>query len=149
MELIAERRHLVPDPKKTKPLEDFWDANKIPEEASSETSSSRPDSLHENRDEHPEGDEVSPSIKGRKRHRAISSASALGSPGQGLSPHHPALSLPTLLDTFGPLVYPLYKAALLRKRILMVTQAPVELSCNFGRALLISLDPPCTNISSL
>ena len=61
----------------------------------------------------------------------------LGSPGQGLSPHHPALSLPRLLDTFGPLVYPLYKAALLRKRILMVTQAPVELSCNFGAIFFV------------
>lgn len=50
-----------------------------------------------------------------------------------MSPHHPALSLPIFLDTFGPLIFPLYKAALLRKRILLVGQAPVELACNFGR----------------
>ncbi|MCJ1476194.1 hypothetical protein MMC13_004859 [Lambiella insularis] len=122
--------HLVLDPKKTKPLEDFWEANKIAEETLSEISSSRPESSNENRDEHPES-EASPSVKGRTRNRALSSASALASPGQALSPHHPALSLPALLDTFGPLVYPLYKAALLRKRILMITQAPVELACNF------------------
>ena len=69
------------------------------------------------------------------RKRAVTSASALAPPGQSLDPYHPALSLPSFLDTFGPLVYPLYKAALLRKRILLVGQAPVEQACNFGRQL--------------
>ena len=49
-----------------------------------------------------------------------------------LSSYHPALSLSSLLDAFGPLIYPVYKAALLRKRILVLTEAPVELPCNFG-----------------
>ena len=49
----------------------------------------------------------------------------------GLSSHHPALALPTSIFTFGPLLFPLYKAALLRKRILLMHQAPVELACNF------------------
>ena len=70
------------------------------------------------------------------RDRAVSTGSALALPGQSLSNHHPALSLPTLLDTFGPLIFPLYKAALLRKRILLVGQAPVELSCDFGESNL-------------
>ena len=69
------------------------------------------------------------------RKRAVTSASALAPPGQSLDPYHPALSLPSFLDTFGPLVFPLYKAALLRKRILLVGQAPVEQACNFGRQL--------------
>ena len=68
----------------------------------------------------------------RTRNRAMSTASALAPPGQSLSPHHPALSLPAFLDTFGPLVFPIYKAALLRKRLLIVGHASVELSCNFG-----------------
>jgi hypothetical protein len=71
-------------------------------------------------------------VQRKQRMRGISNVSASGFPGFGLSGHHPALSLPSLLNTFGPLVYPLYKAALLRKRILIMNQAPVELACNFG-----------------
>ena len=67
------------------------------------------------------------------RKRAVTSASTLAPPGQSLDPYHPALSLPSFLNTFGPLVFPVYKAALLRKRILLVGQAPVEQACNFGR----------------
>ncbi|MCJ1392299.1 hypothetical protein MMC18_005166 [Xylographa bjoerkii] len=119
--------HLVLDPTKTKPLEDYWEANRLSEEVFTEISGSRPNSSQKSEHDRPQR-KASPSTKGSGRNRAISNASALGSPGQGLSLHHPALSLPSLLDTFGPLVYPLYKAALLRKRILMVTQAPVELS---------------------
>ena len=69
-----------------------------------------------------------------------SNASGYGMPSLGLSPSHPALSLPTLIDTFGPLIYPLYKAALLRKRTLIVHEAPVEQACNFG-TLLASPNP--------
>jgi DENN domain-containing protein 11 len=68
-----------------------------------------------------------PGQKARKK-----STSSHGTFKTALSPYHPAISLPTLIDTFGPLIYPLYKAALLRKRILLVTEAPVELACNFG-----------------
>ena len=46
------------------------------------------------------------------------------------------------LDTFGPLIFPLYKTALLRKRILLVAQAPVELACNFGQLALPKLTSP-------
>ena len=69
------------------------------------------------------------------RKRAVTSASALAPPGQSLDPYHPALSLPSFLDAFGPLIFPVYKAALLRKRILLVGQAPVEQTCNFGMQL--------------
>ncbi|MCJ1285234.1 hypothetical protein MMC26_004574 [Xylographa opegraphella] len=122
--------HLVLDPRKTKPLEDYWEANRLSDEPPTDVSGSRPGSSQQS--EHDRAKRpASPSSKGSGRNRAVSSASMLGSPGHGLSPHHPALSLPRLLDTFGPLVYPLYKAALMRKRILMITQAPVELSCDF------------------
>ena len=46
--------------------------------------------------------------------------------------NHPASSLPIFLNIFGPLVFPLYRAALLRKRILFVGDAPVEEACHFG-----------------
>ncbi|KAF3926972.1 hypothetical protein ABW20_dc0108441 [Dactylellina cionopaga] len=65
------------------------------------------------------------------RHRSISDATALLLPGQSLSPHHPALSLPDYVLTFGPLIFPLHRAALMRKRILIVADAPVEKACNF------------------
>ena len=69
---------------------------------------------------------------GYRRPRGISDATALMSSEQTLSPHHPAISLPKLINDFGPLVFPLYRAALLRKRILMVGEPPVEHNCNFG-----------------
>jgi hypothetical protein len=53
-------------------------------------------------------------------------------PGQTLSPHHPAWSLPHLLEAFGPLIFPIHRAALLRKRILITAHAPVQEPCNFG-----------------
>lgn len=59
---------------------------------------------------------------------------ALTQSGNRLSPHHPAWSLNNLLDTFGPLIFPIYRAALLRKRILISTHTPVNEACNFGMA---------------
>lgn len=47
-----------------------------------------------------------------------------------LTPHHPAIKLTDMMDLFGPLIFPLYRAALLRKRILFLSEAPVELACN-------------------
>ena len=123
-------RTLVQDPAKTQILEDFWLVQKLPSEESSPNgvAESPSDRQGKRRQSH-----ASPSSRTHTRNRAASTASAFGQPGQPLSPHHPALSLPLFLDTFGPLVFPLYKAALLRKRILLVSQAPVELACNFGK----------------
>lgn len=127
---LKYNRQLVLDPAKTRCLEDFWDSNQVIEDERLTTpkcgsiSSPKQDGR------------MSPEITINKRGRAISSASALGPPGQGLSAHHPALSLSEFVDTFGPLVFLLYKAALLRKRILLVTHAPVELTCNFGRIFI-------------
>ena len=124
-------RELLNDPSQTIVLEEFWNQNKPAEDQSVATTDSRSSSSHENRGLQRES--RSPT-KPQGRKRAISSASAFTPLGQKLSPYHPAKSLPELLDTFGPLIYPLYKAALLRKRILMVTQAPVESYCNFGES---------------
>jgi hypothetical protein len=121
---------LARDPSQTQPLEEFW-----------ATHQSKP---HDHSSD-PESQVNSPSIdkvkrkdenhrvngQSRPRDRVMSTASAMPS-GPALSPYHPARSLPDFLDTFGPLIFPIYKAALLRKRILLVGQAPVELTCNFG-----------------
>lgn len=67
------------------------------------------------------------------RSRSASEGAALVPPGHGLTPFHPAWSLLKLLDTFGPLIFPIYRAALLRKRLLISTHAPVHETCNFGK----------------
>ena len=126
---MSPDRTLAQDPAKSQILEDFWLAHKLPGEEVSqqETAESPSDGQAKRRQS-----QASPNGITRTRSRAVSTASALATPGQSLSSHHPALSLPVFLDTFGPLVFPVYKAALLRKRILLVGQAPVELACNFG-----------------
>ncbi|KAI4141868.1 MAG: hypothetical protein LQ341_003400, partial [Variospora aurantia] len=122
--------NLVQDPSNTDPLEDYWQEHQYHEDDEASRPSSQegsPTAMREKR----RRSKSSPSGQPRTRHRAVSSASALAPPGQTLSVHHPALSLSMFLDTFGPLLFPLYKAALLRKRILLVGQAPVEVACNF------------------
>ncbi len=72
-------------------------------------------------------------VRGHRRKRSASDGAALVPPGHRLSPYHPAWSLTKLLDTFGPLIFPIHRAALLRKRILISTHTPVHEVCNFGR----------------
>ena len=124
-------RTLVQDPAKTQPLKDFWLAHKLPTEEDSQKEAAESPS-----DGQAKRNEGQASAGGRTctRNRAVSTGSALAPLGQALSSHHPALSLPAMLDSFGPLIFPLYKAALLRKRILLVAPAPVELACNFGNS---------------
>ncbi|KAL8839005.1 MAG: hypothetical protein Q9170_001936 [Blastenia crenularia] len=123
-------REMVKDPSKTSPLEDYWHEYECRDDEDAvrpPSGDGSPSVMREKR----RRAKASPNGQPRTRNRAVSSASALAPPGQTLSTHHPALSLSTFLDTFGPLVFPLYRAALLRKRILLVGHAPVELTCNF------------------
>lgn len=78
----------------------------------------------------------SPKADGHARNRSASEGAALLPPGHRLSPFHPAWSLNKLLDTFGPLIFPIQRAALLRKRILISTHAPVHEACNFGTCVI-------------
>lgn len=82
-----------------------------------------------------------PSPKSQARNRSASEGAALISPEHRLSNFHPAWSLNNLLDTFGPLIFPIHRAALLRKRILISTHAPVHEVCNFGMSFLYLLGP--------
>jgi hypothetical protein len=86
-----------------------------------------------------------PSSKGPRgshiRARSVSETGVLV-PGQTLSQFHPALSLGEFIETFGPLTFPLYRAALARKRILLLTHAPVEKACNFVYDLSILSNIP-------
>jgi hypothetical protein len=67
-----------------------------------------------------------------QRNRAISDAMVLETSRPALTPFHPASSLPDFLDAFGPLLFPLYRAALLRRRVLFMAEAPVQVPCNYG-----------------
>ncbi|KAL8915250.1 MAG: hypothetical protein Q9171_000369 [Xanthocarpia ochracea] len=124
-------RKLVKDSTKTELLDDLWQEHQAQEgeNATGPTSGeASPSALKEKR----RRAKSSPNGQPHTRNRAVSSASALAPPGQTLSARHPALSLSTYLDTFGPLVFPIYKASLLRKRVLLLGHAPVELACNFA-----------------
>ncbi|KAK5128753.1 hypothetical protein LTR85_000086 [Meristemomyces frigidus] len=61
---------------------------------------------------------------------------------------HPALYMPALLDGFGPLLFPLYRAALLRKRILLLGGPPVQLNCNvvYILSVLSSIPHPVSEV---
>ncbi|KAK3375042.1 hypothetical protein B0H63DRAFT_481639 [Podospora didyma] len=118
---------LAGDRKKTYLLEEYWEKN-----GARETSAPQP---------FKETPLSSPALsfklappragKGHTRNRSASDGTALLPPGHRLSPYHPAWSLTSLLDTFGPLIFPIHRAALLRKRILISTHAPVHEVCNF------------------
>ncbi|KAH7390007.1 hypothetical protein BKA66DRAFT_460291 [Pyrenochaeta sp. MPI-SDFR-AT-0127] len=69
--------------------------------------------------------------KGHSRARAISTASAVLPVDESLPDYHPALSILQYIDVFGPLVFRLQQAALLRKRILFVGSPPVRAACEF------------------
>lgn len=68
------------------------------------------------------------------RHPNMSESTMLEPSGRGLlTPLHPARSTTDLLDTFGPLVFPLYRALLMRKRVLLICRPPLRQSCHFGK----------------
>ena len=122
-------RRLAGNMKNTRPLEEFWEKNRIKEEAqppvNAESPLDSPSSL--------KFTNVKRQLaNGRQRSRAVSDTAAQLDSDRTLSPFHPALSLPSFVDTFGPLIFPLHRAALLRKRILLAGHAPVEQMCDFG-----------------
>ncbi|KAF8532911.1 hypothetical protein BDD12DRAFT_949778 [Trichophaea hybrida] len=114
-------RRYTMEPTTRKPFEDYYEEYKprdnnidnAIEDAQSPTSSN------------------DPRILGHLRTRSVSETRTFVVPGQTLSQFHPALSLGEFMDTFGPLVFPIYRAALARKRILLVGHAPVEMACSF------------------
>ncbi|PSK51739.1 hypothetical protein B9Z65_3006 [Elsinoe australis] len=85
----------------------------------------------------------------KRRSRALSDAAGFSVREHVLSPDHPALSMPDFLDTFGPLVFPLYRAALLRKRILLLGSTPIQRSCDFVYDLSIFSNVPSAIVESI
>ncbi|KAK4153729.1 LCHN protein [Chaetomidium leptoderma] len=118
---------LAADRKQTQLLQEYWEKNGV-----SETTAPQP--LKDTPLESPLLS-IKPTRhglgKGHARNRSASDGTALIPPGHRLSPFHPAWSLTSLLDAFGPLIFPIHRAALLRKRILISCHAPVHEVCNF------------------
>ena len=111
-------------------LEGYWERHRmqvdsrqadcLPDESSTSTRAST--STRTSSDQKPGG----------YRRQSRANTDVLGSlrPDHALPPYHPVLSLPRFIDSFGPLAFLLYKTALLRKRILIVGEAPVHENCN-------------------
>lgn len=60
------------------------------------------------------------------------------------------MSLAHDLDTFGPLIFPLQRAALLKKRILIITPTPVQPACNlvYNLSVLSNIPPSAADLAS-
>ncbi|PNY23248.1 Protein LCHN [Tolypocladium capitatum] len=116
---------LAKDRNMTEVLEKYWDVNKADD-------AEAPDA--EAPDAAPAAD-LSPSPtqdhKTHSRKQSASDSAVLLPAEHRLSPYHPAWSLAKLLDRFGPLIFPIHRAALLRRRILISCHAPVHEICDF------------------
>lgn len=110
-DLLTFDSTLLDNPSKYAPLEGFWEKHKHTEASTQDS----PIDGH--------------MFEGYQKLRTLSTGT-LSTPTRTLPAHHPALALPELLSTFGPLIFPLFKAALLHKRILILGEAPVEQACN-------------------
>ncbi|KAK2023618.1 hypothetical protein LX32DRAFT_686378 [Colletotrichum zoysiae] len=116
---------LAEDRKNTRLLDEYWEKNKAKAGAEHERPAMESPSISFN------VQAAQPKTAHHSRHRSASDGASLVPYGHRLSPYHPAWSLTTLLDTFGPLIFPIHRAALLRKRILISCHAPVREICNF------------------
>jgi hypothetical protein len=112
-------RQQVEDPSDLRTLENFWETSKLSPEA--QNAEVPPASSRNN---------AEPSSNGYTKPRTMSTATTYIQPHHTLTPYHPALALMDSIQLFGPLIFPLFRAALLRKRILIITDAPVESACN-------------------
>ncbi|KAF2653077.1 hypothetical protein K491DRAFT_634523 [Lophiostoma macrostomum CBS 122681] len=104
-------RTISENPDDTTPLEEFWEQQSKPQRSGSTPKA-------ENN-------------KGHSRARALSTVTAVTPSDQSLPPYHPARSIVQYIETFGPLVFRLQQAALLRKRILFVGPPPVRKTCEY------------------
>ncbi|KAF1844432.1 uncharacterized protein K460DRAFT_369287 [Cucurbitaria berberidis CBS 394.84] len=103
---------LADDSDTVTPLEDFWEEHNSGSRSRSQASDKG-------------------GAKGHSRARAISTVSVVTRDDESLPAYHPALSILRYMDTFGPLVFRLQQAALLRKRILFVASPPVRTACEY------------------
>lgn len=116
------------NPTDNTPLEEYWNEHKLDDSYQIDPQTPRSpeastDSLHISKQRNSD-------TNGYKGLRSMSTTSVGIVGSHALTPHHPAARLMETLQLFGPLIFPLYRAALLRKRILLVSEAPIEMACN-------------------
>ena len=136
----------------TSSLEKYWDEHRIqPSQAPTLPEESTEDLFMSKKDSHA-------NTNGYQKFRSMSAGSGFTPGMHTLAAHHPATALLDFLDSTGPLIFPLYRAAILRKRLLFITEAPVEFACNIVYNLsilsalptsLLRLLPQDTDASSL
>ncbi|KAI1115979.1 hypothetical protein F5Y14DRAFT_97244 [Nemania sp. NC0429] len=125
--LKAMASKLAADSQDIATLEEYWEKNQARNATDDDA-----DAAPKDDPESPTTISKSPKTsRGHTRTRSASDGTALMLPGHRLSPFHPAWALTKLLDAFGPLIFPIHRAALLRKRVLISGHAPVEQACNF------------------
>jgi hypothetical protein len=76
--------------------------------------------------------QLSPFTMAQRKTRNLSTATLNADEKRTLPSDHPAMAILNYIDTFGPLIYTLHRASLLRKRILLVTSAPIRKACEYG-----------------
>ncbi|KAH0293484.1 hypothetical protein M436DRAFT_35202 [Aureobasidium namibiae CBS 147.97] len=86
----------------------------------------------------------------QRKRRALSDAAGFHPADPTLSEDHPAMSLAHDLDTFGPLIFPLQRAALVKKSILIITPTPVQPACNlvYNLSVLSNIPPSAADLAS-
>ncbi|UJO13617.1 DENN domain-containing protein 11 [Fulvia fulva] len=132
-ELQALAREVVKNTSDTRALELFWKQHRSDEAARGD---SRPSSQPRS--------ESSSAPEDKTRKRAPSEATLAGlSAGGALPVDHPASHVPAILDTFGPLLFPLHRAALARKRVLLLGTPSVQKHANivYIASVLSSIAP--------
>lgn len=121
---------LIVDTSETKVLEEYWEEHRLRGPSPPADTDSLLDSPSSIRFKPTRSSPTKAKV--HARNRSVSDGTALLPPGHTISGYHPARSLLRLVETFGPLIFPIYRAALLRKRILITAHAPVQEVCNFG-----------------
>ena len=112
-------------------LDRYWQQHRL----DSATEEVRRSALAEPSSPRAERSSTSRNRQQQRRSRALSDAAGFSFRENVLSDDHPAMSMPEFLDKFGPLAFPVYRAALLRKRVLLVGSAPIQRSCNYGTVI--------------
>ena len=118
--LILNRAQ-VDDPGNTIALDEYWERHQA-----------RPDEHSARSEDDIAGQDSSHDPDGYTKSRKMSTATTFVASTHALTPHHPALNLIESIKVFGPLIFPLYRLALLRKRVLIITDTPIEFACNLG-----------------
>ncbi|KAG9996928.1 hypothetical protein KCU72_g19361, partial [Aureobasidium melanogenum] len=121
--------NIVDDTDNTNALQEYWEHNRL----------INSDQQSLDHDQH----------LNRRKSRALSDAAGLHPTNPTLSQDHPAMSLAHHLHVFGPLIFPLQRAALLKKSILIMSSAPVQSACNlvYNLSVLSNIPPSAAEMA--